>query len=312
MKLKNIVIGLLTLTVLGMNGCSEDNLTVDESLNAPLLTLPKGEPGSIDEMIYKIYERYGTYVLYKFDEKLIRQEWTTHFFGEYIPVKPGNEEYVREMLTFIQENLFDNYTDDFVRRSLVYKIFLVDSVKESSLSSSYSDLVAGEHKYIIANVGPQLDEFTDARWTEIKNLLQNEFVKSFYGAATIKPTQFIALRTSGIALGIPTTDMDPLGEYDDYTYMFYVAGFVKWKNLSHGRPNSLTPDESQDFADFLTLLTTNGKTELTNVIKRFDKMKERIMVLVPYLNNVLNLNVVETQNQNCPEDPIPVDFFSQF
>ncbi|MBC5622589.1 hypothetical protein [Butyricimonas hominis] len=311
MKYKYLLFWLFTAIVLTfVVSCSEDDI-VPKDLSNLQYELPRGEPGSLEEMIYGVYERYGTYILYDFDESVIRTRWTLKWSGWYAPVKPGNEERVKKMVTFLQENLFNGYTDDFVRRNLVYYIFLVDSV-QPPLSSKYPDMAVDDHRFIIANIGVQLDDYNDARWTSLRTDLISNFTLGFYEAASIKPTQFIASRTPGMSLGIPSKNMDPLGEYDDYTYMFYLEGFVKWKNLAHGNSNSLTPDEAQDFADYITFLTNNTKTELTNVFNRFERMKERALILVPYLNNILELNVVATQNKNCPEDPIPENFFSQF
>ena len=309
MKCRNIITGLLVSMFLGLAACSEDNIIVDETMGDPKYSLSPGEPGSVEELIYEFYERYGTYVYYEFEEEDIRWEWTTKWTNTYVPVKPGNEEYVKKMLTFLQENLFDNYTDDFVRQALVYEIFMVDTLQDI-LWGDNMDLDVGEHKYIIANVGPQMDEFTDERWTEIRDAVFNEFVLGFYNAATIKPTEFFGLKESGTVIDDDELE-DPLGEYTNMEYSWYLIGFMGPMTIL-GNPTMIFPEEEQDFADYLTMLTTSTEAELTNLLTRFERVRERALALVPYLNNTLGLNVVETQNKNCPQDPIPEDFFSQF
>ena len=96
------------------------------------------------------------------------------------------------------------------------------------------------------------------------------------------------------------------------TYSHRLKGYISGQINFLGVQNYLYPDEEQDFRDYLNILTTSTKAELTNLLTRFDRVRERALVLVPYLKNILNLDVVQTQNQNCPEDPIPEDFFSQF
>lgn len=310
---KTIIISILMLITCGLVACSEDDIKVDESLGESLYPLSPGEPGSVDELIYQFYERYGTCVYYKFDEQQIRYSWTSEYTGEYTPVQPGNEEYVRTMLTFLQENIFDNYEDDFVRGALVQSIFMVETCTEASYSTSTTDFIGDEdYKYIIANVGPQLDDFTDADWRNLRDAVYEVFVEGFYNAASIKPTEFLSLRESGLTLPFEDEFEDPLGEFDSMTYSHRLKGYISGQINFLGVQNYLYPDEEQDFRDYLNILTTSTKAELTNLLTRFDRVRERALVLVPYLKNILNLDVVQTQNQNCPEDPIPEDFFSQF
>ena len=310
MKHRNIIIGLLLLAVCSLSACSEDDITADETRGEPAYVLSPGEPGSVEELIYEFYERYGTYVYYEFDDVHLRYEWTSPWSVYYVPVQPDSEEYVKRMLTFLQENIFDNYTDDFVKRSLVYEIYLVDSCKTATYTSSYSDIAVSDHKYVIANVRPEMEDFTEERWNEIRNAVFNQFVLGFYNAAPIKPTEFIALREEGSFIDDDDQE-DPLGEYSNMDYSWHLIGFMGPKVMAWG-PTMLYPDIEVDFADYLTMLTTSTKTELTNLLTRFERVRERALALVPYLNNTLNLNVVETQNKNCPEDPISENFFSQF
>lgn len=310
MKYLNFSNLMFLLAVIGFTACSDDDLHVDEELAKPQYVLAQGEPGSLEATIYDIHERYGTYVLYDFDEVDIRTNWTTGWRNWYAPVKKGNEKYVKEMIEFVQTNLFEGYTDDFVRANLVYRIFIVDSLCTSSSfdEDDLTNVLNKEHAWVISNVGPQLEDWTESDWTSLKNELTSLFTLSFYEGAAIKPTQFMALRFASLI--IPTKDSDPEEKYEKEQYGCYMVGFVRWRTLAHGRPNSMAPKEDQDFADYITFLTTTPATELSYVLKRFDKMKERTQVLVPYLNNILNLDVVATQNKNCPEDKVSADFFS--
>lgn len=310
MKYFNFKILSVLFIVISFIACSEDNLHIDEDLAKPQYILSPGEPGSLDAVIFDIHERYGTYVLYDFDEVDIRTNWTTGWSNWYAGVKKGNEKYVKQMIEFVQKSLLDGYTDDFVRANLVYQLFLVDSLCTSWTydEDDLTNILKKEHAWIISNVGPQLDDWTESDWTALKNELMSLFTLSFYDGAAIKPTQFMALRQAGLI--IPTTAVDPEGKYGKEQYGFYKVGYVRWRTLPHGRPNSMAPQEAQDFADYITFLTTTPATELSYVLKRFERMKERTQVLVPYLNNILHLDVVATQNKNCPEDKISADFFS--
>ena len=311
---RTFLISLLIFMTCGFIACSEDDIKVDESLTESLYPLSPGEPGSVDELIYQFYERYGTCIYYKFEEQQIRYGWTSKYTGDVIPVKPGNEEYVRTMVTFLQENIFENYEDDFVRGALVYNIFLVDSCTRYSANGDYLDFIGDyDHKYIIANVGPQLDDWTDADWRALRDAVYEVFVTGFYNAASVKPSEFISLKEPGLTLPFDEKYEDPLSEYESMVYSFRLKGYMSpTYNTLTGLPTYLYPDEEEDFRAYLNTLTNSTKTELTNILTRFERVRERALVLVSYLKNILNLDVVATQNQNCPEDPIPENFFSQF
>lgn len=285
--------------------CSDD-LTVDENLAEVGYDLPQGEAGSVDALIYDIYERYGTYVLYDFDEQDIRTEWTGQWYNNYSPVPEGSEQYIRQTVEFLQEELLDGYTDDFVRRNLVYRIFLVDSLYENSYSDDLINLIDREHGWVIGNVGPRMAEWTDEDWNTLKTELTSLFTLAFYNAAPIRPTQFLALRYTDLIIdGIE----DPLGEYEEQRYSTYMVGYIRGR-VTGVTESWLRPEEDQDFADYITFLTTTPATELMHVLERFENVRERAKVLVPYLDTTLGLGVVATQNKNCPDDPIAEDYFS--
>lgn len=301
----NTLIGCL-LAFMALS-CSDD-LTIDENLSEVGYDLPQGEPGSLDALIYDVYERYGTYVLYDFDEQDIRVEWTGSWSNHYSPVPEGSEQYIRQTIEFVQKELLDGYTDDFVRRNLVYRIFLVDTLNALfSEPDEFEYLVEREHGWVIGNVGPRMAEWTDEDWNELKTELSSKFTLAFYGAASIKPTQFLALRYGELTM--PMDLEDPLEEYDAQRYTTYTYGYIRGKVIANNE-SWLTPAEDQDFADYITFLTTTPATELMHVLDRFEAVRERAKVLVPYLDTTLGLGVAATQNKNCPNDPIAEDYFS--
>lgn len=307
--MKKVKYNILMLCLLAWAAfaCSDD-LAIDESLAEVGYELPQGEEGSLEALIYDIYERYGTYVLYDFDEQDIQVEWTGSWTNNYSPVPEGSEQYIRQTIEFMQTELFDGYTDDFVRRNLVYRIFLVDTLNALFAEpDEFEYVVEREHGWVIGNVGPRMAEWTDEDWSTLQTELTSLFTLSFYEAAPIKPTQFLALRYGEFSL--PMDLEDPLGEYEAQRYTTYTYGYVRAMVIANGE-TWLCPDEDQDFADYITFLTTTPATELMHVLERFETMRERAKVLVPYLDTTLGLGVVATQNKNCPNDPIAEDYFS--
>ena len=56
---------MLALFLSGMASCgSEDSINPIPELGNPPFDLPRGEEGSLEELIYSVYEKYGSFVLY--------------------------------------------------------------------------------------------------------------------------------------------------------------------------------------------------------------------------------------------------------
>lgn len=291
--------------------CSESGVVPDGTLGEPEYDLPRGEPGSLDALIYEFHERYGTFVLYDFPERDIRWEWRSSWRNFYVPVAPGNERYVQRLLTFLQDGFFGNYSDKFLRMNLKYKIFMVERVY-SWLKEDENTLVNLQVKddgMVLGGCGTQMDDFTEEKWAQIRNEVEATFITGLYKAAAAKPLRFEALRPPGIYFREQT---DPEGIYPNDSYTFYSVGYVRGKDFGTGRGSWLAPEKEQDFADFIVLLIQTPRTQLTTIMTRFDRMRERTMALVPYLNEVIELDVVATQNLNCPDDPLPAGFFENF
>ena len=76
--MKKIAIYLIMILFLGIS-CSED-VKVNPELAGPLYGLTKGEPGSVDELIYDTWEEWGMYYLYKFEPYAFQvANWSGYF-----------------------------------------------------------------------------------------------------------------------------------------------------------------------------------------------------------------------------------------
>ena len=76
--MKKIAIYLIMILFLGIS-CSED-VKVNPELAGPLYGLTKGEPGSVDELIYNTWEEWGMYYLYKFEPYAFQvTNWSGYF-----------------------------------------------------------------------------------------------------------------------------------------------------------------------------------------------------------------------------------------
>lgn len=304
---------VISATLLFFAACSEDNLSVDPELNKPIYKIKDGPSEPLNALVKEYYDRYGSYVLYDYTDQDIRWTWTSHWLHWYAPMKTGDEKYAVKLLTYLKENIYERFTDEFVHRNLAYSIFMADSVC-SSVSFDKDNLInvsERQNGIILANAGAQQDDFTEDKWGAIRNDVETVFINGFYNAAPSKPSQFNSLRDQNLI--IPDKGSDPLGVYTSQRYNCYMNGWIKGRKPNFSTPETLLqPKVEQDFADYILFLIQTPAAEIKNVMTRFPRVRERVMALVPFLRNILELDVIATQNINCPADPMPADFFLQF
>ena len=117
--MKKMIYFMLVLFMTGITSCtSEDSIKPIPELGNPPFELPRGEAGSVEEQIYSVYEKYGSFVLYDFDQKEFYTTWNGRVVYWYAPVKKGNEAYVSQMVTFMVEDVFASYPEAFISKFL--------------------------------------------------------------------------------------------------------------------------------------------------------------------------------------------------
>lgn len=305
--MKNIFYILLFLACFGgMTACSEDDIVPNADLGQPEYNLPKGEPGSVDEMIWQIHEKYGSYILYSFEEKDLTRVWTSSWSKWYAPANLSNDKaYVRKMVEALQTSVFNKFEEKFIRDNFPYKVLLVDSLcdrYEYSKSKLVNLLSNGQNAIAISNVGVAMDSWGEKEWNSFSVELNNAFTLFYYSALPKKPLEFIASRWTKITFPILK---DPEGIDDNYNYSCWNVGYIAGSMGS----TYMRPSEDLDFADFVAFLTGTPGSEIIRRFNRFPVLKDRALLLYPYLVNDVKMDVVATQNGNCPEDKLPAGFF---
>ncbi len=286
-----------------LTACEKDT-AISEELIAPEYTLPQGKPGSIDEKIYQIHQKYGTYILYSFDKNDFKRLWTTKWNKWYVPANTNDDlKYVERFVDFIDANLLSKFDVEFIRNNFPYKVFLVDSLCDNSTYNKrklVNVLSNGNNALAVSNVGKACDEWKEKDWKQLEIDLNNAFSLYYYSSLTEKPIKFISLRSRDISLLSDPQDIDT-----KYNYSCWTAGYVAgWLNTY------LPPKEEQDFADFVRFVTGTTGKELERIMTRFPRMKERAAVLYTYLKNKMNMDMIATQNSNFPEDKLSFNYFN--
>ena len=102
--------------------CTSDPIT--PSPDNHLLTFPQGS-NAYDQEILGVYQKYGTQMLYKYNDAMFRWQITDQL--GYVS-RQADEQHVADAVSFIEQNCFRFYTDDALRRMLPYRIYLASDL----------------------------------------------------------------------------------------------------------------------------------------------------------------------------------------
>lgn len=317
--MKKIAIYLIMILFLGIS-CSED-VDVNPELAGPLYGLTKGEPGSVDELIYNTWEEWGMYYLYDFEPYAFQvANWSGYFNKWYTPVKEENTEVIRKIINHIQNGIFVGMDKDLVKGCWFVRTFLCDSLCDDydyNPEKVVDKYLPNGDCIILSGVGDKMNNFTDEDWDSWKAELSSLLISRLYLGATEQPDDFFNLRMKkangrddAIMILAPWPD-DPAGKYSPNVYTFRSNGYIRSLPTSFQNETVKIVDKQTDLADYISFLTTTTKTELDYNFEVFPRILERAVALVPYLQRVLSMDLVSMQHANCPEDPVEGDYFSK-
>ena len=303
-----IYIAFVVLFAGGVVACSEDDMTADPELSALPYELPRGEEGSLEELIYTFHERYGTYILYDVTEVDVNTTWEDRLLYEVVPVDAGAyRDCMVELVSFMMDNVFASYPDEFIGQLLPRRIYFVDTLK---LDAMLNMVLLENHSLVIAGVGEKMAKFTDTDW--------NDFNMELIGMVLgnlVMPQEFYDLIILDGLYGMPGLyigyyESDPEGEFEDFYYSIYKYGFVgATRDDMFGM--FLAPSEVDDLAAYLVFLMSTPASEIEHVCERFEVIKDRARVVVQALLEDQGLDLVAIQNANNPDDPLASDFFNE-
>lgn len=198
---------IILLCAISACGYSEDELT--PSGDALTYRLPQGN-NDYDQTIVDYYKKYGTYILYKYQDKdayWTPSGWQNGKTGamadgktgfSVLPTDPAN---VKQQLSLIKELWFDSYSDAFLKAYLPAKILLcaeVDSIDYNY--SSYPFMIRGSKVgawYNYYNIcvgygdGTTSSQLTAVDKRKLKDKWNRIFVKNIVDRGAITPpTEF--------------------------------------------------------------------------------------------------------------------------
>ena len=305
---------MLALFLLGMASCgSEDSINPIPELGNPPFDLPRGEEGSLEELIYSVYEKYGSFVLYDFDQTEFYTTWNGRTVYWYAPVKSGNKDRAAQMVTFMLEKVFAGYPEAFIAKFLPKKIYLVDSICNTSSynkSNLVNTLVTNNHGLAVSNVGVKMEAFTDSDWNSMNSEIVTAIMNNIYNTMEV-PDEFFALVTYLVIYMFDEEEnADPEGEFDAYHYVLYTNGFVG-ANAFIDYGFFMPHKYGEDLGDYLSFLMSTPKSEMDRIFARFDIVKQRAFLIADFIVKKMEMDPIALQNSFCPNDPLPAGYFDK-
>lgn len=241
---------LLSLgALLGFSSCSEEEIT--PSADNRLVEFPQGN-NSYDAEILQIYQKYGTQILYRYNDAMFRWQITDQL--GYVS-RPADEQYVDVAVRFIKDNCFQFYREDSLKAYLPYRIYLA---RDLGRLFQYSGLDAAGNNVSIR----------DTIW---HTAATNGYANLCFGLACQRLTTLsddslrlakgelnAALLANAISQGniqVPATFTKE--EVNNVNWSNYVGSYNTYGLLEYLDAKTMTP--AQDFVVFLKYLIAYPK-----------------------------------------------------
>jgi len=248
--------------LLCMAACSEEDITPSDDNR--LLEFPQGS-SDYDAEIMQIYQKYGTQVVYRYDDAMFRWQITERL--GYVS-RSAEEEHVGEAVKFIKNNCFNFYSDDSLKAYLPYRLYLASNLGKLF---EYSGLDAAGNNVSIK----------DTIWHIAAT---NGYANICFGLASkrlatlsddslrlAKGELNAALLANAISQGnIQVPAAFAREEVNNVAWNNYVGSYNTYGLLEYIEAKTMTP--AQDFAVFLKYLIAfpTGQFEERFTTKAFD------------------------------------------
>lgn len=205
--------GMLLLSGL-FTGCAKEAADTTPSGIIDTYTLPQGNH-AFDAQIMSYYQKYGSYLLYKFSDR--DAYWTPTAYTKPVASSSGawsagvdvdmaDTNYIAAQISLIQEKWFSYYSDAFLKKFLPSKILLcskIDSIYNGYVFTPVfayiknAKPIAANYSYdnITVNFGRDtINSFTELNKRDFLTKVNVEFIKSI-GSRTLSvpPTTFTGL-----------------------------------------------------------------------------------------------------------------------
>lgn len=267
MKLKLNLIAAIALTCT-IASCSSDDLAPSDDNR--LVDFPQGN-ADYDDEILNIYNKYGTQMLYDYNDEMFRWQITDKLGYISTPAnQPADKAYIKDAIAFMRSNCFDFYHSDSLKVMLPYRIYLASNLgKMFEYSGTNSAGVYVSIKDTIPNIASvngyrnicfgivngRLKTMSEDSLRLAKGELNASIIASAIDRGVMQvPASFASLEVENVAW----TNEPGTNGYNNYGLLEYLSA------------KSMTP--SDDFASYLKMLIAYPKEEFNRrfTAKTFD------------------------------------------
>lgn len=318
--MKKILIYSLFCGLLLGTGCSEDDLTptIDTTPEYEELLRPNDSSTPADKIIWDWYQKYQTAALYNFRPEDFSWKWDGKINNGYTPfnkTNPENIAMIEDLVTIIQEEFMSKYADDFLKKNLPVKIFLVkelstDYKETSDENSKFQQVMSnGQDAMIISYLQKDGTPYSSSSYgTELATV----FGGFFYDRLPEKPLKFIETRPA-LTAGMVSIPKDPVIKadlkikppFDNDDHEANVCGYIKGYLPTHVKE----PTEAADYSDYLIFITGRPGSEIRKLTQFYWRIAMRGSLFIDFYKKVNGEDLIATQNQAFPNDKVSMDDF---
>ena len=213
----------------------------------------------LDHFIYGFYHDYGVFILYDYEEVDYRWNMSTVLDVELI--KQTDKVTLNEGLAYLDNVLFQYYTDDFKKHYFPFKILLADSVQVLKNGVWYPDepATAGLSFLGIGRIRNGIGEIPADSLFELRGKVQAAFWANF-----LYNNEMMDL---------------PEGFWD------------RDRTADNGTNYCMAPNKTLDINQFIDMVTTHTTAEMEALIAPYDRLKDKYHLLVNQLKEVYGVDI---------------------
>jgi len=269
---------LILTTVLSgvLLGCKKEQ-TLEPSKIDVQYKLPQGNH-DYDPTLVELNKKYGTFFLYKWNavDFASNPVYIQSGFNETYTADIADEAYVGKVLTFIQKNWLNYYSDDFLKNNLPFKVLLGQNVRMKASPATKYTILSNYNQITLSNFSADFDLMTDAQKKTYVNNLHAEFFNFILNRGKLDvPAEFSVITNYALAGNAAT---------------YYAQGYVSL-TVAFG-DNKL----NKDFVSYIALITSKTKAELDATIFKSTTdtaglIKKKYDIIINYYKTKYNIDL---------------------
>ena len=280
--MKNIICLFVVLWGYLMIACVDEDASTDVNVPSQIVL---SDDTPVNAKVKEMYEKYGSYFIYKFDDLDLRYDWSTLItLPKY---KYPKENCIIDVLDFLDTEVLGILPTE-LRKYISYNVYLTDS-----LWGSYNEWTGHllKSKLILGRVG---ERFVDLDKKELRDAWLSLFVERMLDSWP-EPTEFAQISNDGYN---PSVTL-PSGTVSKNAYLASSTDIVgKYAILKFGRKGKYNSSGTrlhvttfaQDFGDYVAFIMFKSQEEKEAYYAKNENVKRKVDLVKEYL--LTNFHVV--------------------